>query len=235
MGQEMRDRFCFTVYCALLADYEQEEAWRRLLAFNEGFKQPLPYSDLDQMMSSAAEKKYRLTNTWVIGELEITEEEQEAIGLKPTSHDAVVRRRGKKTRDIVSHTIKEDRDNKIVAMFSEGISKAEIARELKIGRSTVHRVIKALEAQRAEAEAIIEAEELAMAQVAVGAETSAVGKNEEKEKCVKPAPNNIVFYGAAPGRNISTGAFTGSVGSEVSSRGGLAIPIQGSKGTDPPS
>ena len=42
MGEEMRDRFCFTVYCALLADHEQEEAWRRLVAFNEGFKQPLP-------------------------------------------------------------------------------------------------------------------------------------------------------------------------------------------------
>ena len=50
MGQEMRDRFCFTVYCALLADYEQEEAWNRLLAFNAGFKQPLPCSQADDVI-----------------------------------------------------------------------------------------------------------------------------------------------------------------------------------------
>ena len=221
MGQEMRDRFCFTVYCALLADYEQEEAWKRLLAFNEGFKQPLPYSDLDQMMSSATEKKYRLTNTWVIGELEITDEEQEAIGLKPTTSDAVVRKRGKKTRDIIRKTVKEDRDNKIFAMHSDGTSKAEIARVLGIGRSTVIRVVSALEAQRAAEEAIQEAEEAAKEQMAAGAEPLNSRKNNEQGNCFKTVPNNIVFYGTT----VSSG------GGRSKSSAILTI----TKGLDPPS
>ena len=218
MGQEMRDRFCFTVYCALLADHEQEEAWKRLVAFNKGFKEPLPYPALEQMMSSATEKKYRLTNSWVIDELEITEDEQDTIGLKPTVRGPVELRKGKKTRDIIRRTVKEDRDNKILAMFSEGVSKAEIARVLGIGRSTVIRVISALEAQRAAAEAVQEAEEAAMEQVAVGAEAPGNAKNQDVNECFKTVPNNIVFYGRG----------------SVSVRGGRSIPSSG-KGSDPPS
>jgi hypothetical protein len=141
MGQEMRDRFCFTVYCALLADYEQEEAWNRLLAFNDGFKQPLPYPTLKQMMSSATEKKYRLTNEWVIEKLEINDDEMATIGLSHASEERSERMSRNYTRDLIRKSLREDRDNKILSLFSAGMSKSAIARELALSWNTVAKVI----------------------------------------------------------------------------------------------
>ena len=191
VGEEMRDRFCFTVYCALLADHEQNEAWQRLLAFNEGFKEPLSYSALKQAMSSATDRKYRLTNSWVITELEIDEDEQKAIGLHPSS-DAVraTRKRRNYTRDLIRKTVKDDRDNKILALFSEGMSKAQIAREMDLSWNTVAKVISAEEERRAAIEAAQEAQE-AMQQVAVGAEQI---QNSADAQSSKSVHNNIVFY-----------------------------------------
>ena len=204
MGHEMRDRFCFTVYCALLADYSEADAWERLLAFNEGFKEPLSHSALQQMMSSATDRKYRLTNSWVITELEIKEEEQEAIGLHPSS-DAVrtTRKRRNYTRDLIRKTVKEDRDNKILALFSEGLSKAQIAREMDLAWNTVAKVIADEEKRRATIKATQEAEELAVMEatqpVVVGAEYQ---KNAGDSNSSISVHNNIVFY-AQPSPEVS--------------------------------
>lgn len=213
MGQEMRDRFCFTVYCALLADHNQDEAWNRLLAFNEGFKEPLPYSALQQMMASATERKYRLTNSWVITELEIDADEQQAIGLHPSA-DAVrtTRKRRNYTRDLIRKTVKEDRDNKILALYSEGLSKSAIAREMDLAWNTVAKVISAEE----ERKAVVETEE-AMP-VAVGAETIGSTTLDEGQDSLISVHNNIVFYSRPP---IKMSSYEGQ-------------PII-SKGTDPPS
>ena len=201
MGQEMRDRFCFTVYCALLADHSQEEAWQRLLAFNEGFKEPLSHATLKQTMSSASEKLYRLTNSWVIAELEITEDEQEAIGLRPTSGDTVKRRKRNYTRDMIRKTVKEDRDNKILALFSDGLSKAEIARRLEVSWNTVAKVIAAEEERREAIQAAQEAEE-AVEQVAAGSESQKVQILSREQDSSKTVLNNIVFYGE-PSSSVS--------------------------------
>ena len=185
MGEEMRDRFCFTVYCALLADHEQEEAWRRLVVFNEGFKQPLPYPALKQMMSSATEKKYRLTNKWVIAELVISEDEQEAIGLR-VAEARSERMSRNYTRDLIRKSLREDRDNKILALFSEGKSKSEISRELGLSWNTVAKVIAAEEKRSAVME-----ETEAIEQVAAGAEY----QNVPITTSLKMVRNNIVSYG----------------------------------------
>lgn len=203
VGHEMRDRFCFTVYCALLADNDQAEAWGKLLAFNEGFKEPLPYSALEQTMSSATERKYRLTNSWVITELEISEDEQQAIGLHPSA-DAVrtTRKRRNYTRDLIRKTVKEDRDNKIFALFSEGLSKSEIARQMNLSWNTVAKVISSEEARRASIEAMQDAQEaaeLAAAEpVAAGAENNRSLKNNGSGSSSIMVHNNIVFYSEAP-------------------------------------
>jgi hypothetical protein len=194
IGQEMRDRFCFTVYCALLADYEQEEAWNRLLAFNAGFKQPLPYPALQQMMSSASEKKYRLTNEWIIGELEITEEEQQNIGLSRASETRSERMSRNYTRDLIRNSLREDRDNKILSLFSAGMSKSAIARELSLSWNTVAKVI-ALEEERMTAqEPEMEAVEEPMA---AGAEYQSVAVTTKKPTLKNRCEINIVSYGEA--------------------------------------
>lgn len=217
MGQEMRDRFCFTVYCALLGDHSQDEAWGRLLAFNEGFKEPLSHSALKQMMASATERKYRLTNSWVITELEIDEDEQQAIGLHPSS-DAVrtTRKRRNYTRDLIRKTVKEDRDNKILALYSEGLSKAQIAREMDLAWNTVAKVISAEEERRAAVAEVQDAEEAVP--VAVGSDSSRSTISDEGQDSSISVHNNIVFYS--------------STSSKVSPYDGHVIL---SKGSDPPS
>jgi transposase-like protein len=215
MGQEMRDRFCFTVYCALLADYEQEEAWNRLLAFNLGFKQPLPYPALKQMMSSASEKKYRLTNEWIIGELEITEEEQQNIGLSRASETRSERMSRNYTRDLIRNSLRENRDKLIVSLFSQGKNKSEIARELGISWGTVAKVI-----QNATEIAPQEPEMDVAEPMAAGAEYQNVSDDyqnvsvdyqsvsfaRKKTDSSKSVRNNIVSYGEATTRkNLYTG------------------------------
>ena len=196
MGQEMRDRFCFTVYCALLADNSQAEAWNKLLAFNEGFKEPLSISALQQQMATATERKYRLTNTWVIDELVITEDEQGAINLHPTSAQSERHKAPNYARDLIRKTVKEDRNNKILAMFADGISKAQIAREMEISWKTVSKVINdeqaRMEALRAAQDDVEDA--LIEEPVAVGAESQTQSKNQENASYVKMVLNNIVFY-----------------------------------------
>ena len=199
MGQEMRDRFCFTVYCALLADHGEAEAWNRLIAFNEGFKEPLSLSSLKQQMASASERKYRLTNTWVIDELQISEDEQEAINLHPTSAQSARHKAPNYTRDLIRKTVKEDRNNKILAMFSEGISKSQIARELEVSWNTVSRVISDEQTRMEALRASQDAEEAALMEepVAVGAEPQIASKYVKGIDSSKMVLNNIVFYGEA--------------------------------------
>ena len=209
MGQEMRDRFCFTVYCALLADYDQEEAWNRLLAFNAGFKQPIPYPALQQMMSSASEKKYRLTNEWIIGELEITDDEQQNIGLSRASEKRSERMSRNYTRDLIRNSLREDRDNKILSLFSAGMSKSAIARELGLSWNTVAKVI-ALEEERTMAQ---EPEMAVEEPMAAGAEYQSVAVENRKPNSSKSVRNNIVSYGEGV--------------SLVSSARGQAIKIKG--------
>jgi hypothetical protein len=202
MGQEMRDRFCFTVYCALLADYEQEEAWNRLLAFNEGFKEPLPYPALNQMMSSATEKKYRLTNAWIIGELVITEAEQQSIGLTSASEERSERMSRNYTRDLIRNSLREDRDNKVLSLFSAGMSKSGIARELRLSWNTVAKVIAMAEDQLTAQEPETATEE----PMAAGAEYQSVSFPRKKptlqNRCViilfpmaKPPPEKFCIPG----------------------------------------
>jgi hypothetical protein len=193
MGQEMRDRFCFTVYCALLADYEQEEAWNRLLAFNDGFKQPLPYPTLKQMMSSATEKKYRLTNEWVIEKLEINDDELATIGLSHASEERSERMSRNYTRDLIRKSLREDRDNKILSLFSAGMSKSAIARELGLSWNTVAKVIAMSEEQITAQEPEMAVEE----PMAAGAEYQSVSNTTQKPTPQNRCEINIVLYGDA--------------------------------------
>ncbi len=225
VGHEMRDRFCFTVYCALLADHSQEEAWERLLAFNEGFKEPLDHFSLHQMMASATERKYRLTNTWVIGELEIDEAEQKAIGFYPTADVSARHKAPNHTRDLIRKTVKEDRNNKILALYADGVSKSQIARDLNVSWNTVSKVISDETARMEALRAAQDAEEaaiLAEAEPMVAGAENQKGQNfAEGSTSSKTVLNNIVFYGEA------------SLNSEkLSSPGVQSI---NSNGGDPPS
>ena len=145
IGAETRNNLCFAVYNALRMSFDHEEAMSPLKAYNSGFKQPMTDSELADTVCSAVRKNgYKYTNAKLIELLEITPEEQDAIGLhpftgvyKPWNHA-----KPNATRDAVRKARKDGRDGQIIAMHRQGISQAETARQLKISRNTVAKVLK---------------------------------------------------------------------------------------------
>lgn len=194
IGNEQRDLMCLIVYCALLADYSPAEAWKRLLAFNNGFKEPLSIAELERSMKTATEKKYSYKNETIIDVLNITEEEQERIGLYAYTGDNVKRRKKNSTRDSIRQTLKEDRNNKVISLYLEGINKSEIARRIEISRNTVITIIKAYEALRIEnigpEETLNTDTEPNTLPMAAGAENC----SNTIEGCAKTVPIYIVSY-----------------------------------------
>jgi DNA-binding CsgD family transcriptional regulator len=142
-GSEMRDYFNFSVYNALRMNYDHEEAMKRLESFNAGFREPMTPAELDNCVSSAEKKGgYSYKNETLIELLAVTPEEQQAIGLFPVR--GFRRRKPNASRDEARKTLKEDRDSKILALIEKGVSQAETARILNIGKNTVGRVLKRL-------------------------------------------------------------------------------------------
>ncbi len=151
VGSETRNNLCFSVYNALRMSYDHDEAMARLRAYNSGFKKPMSEAELEHTICSAARKGgYKYSNAKLIEFLEITPEEQDAIGLhpftgryKPWSHS-----KPNAARDAVRKALRDDRDSKVIAMHEDGISQAETARKLGISRNTVARIIKDYIAQK---------------------------------------------------------------------------------------
>lgn len=139
IGSEKRDYYNFIVYNALRMSFDHEEAMIRLRLFNAGFKQPMSESELENCVGTAKKKGgYKCGNAKLIEWLEITPDEQYTIGL------FVVRKKPNASRDEVRSALKADRDIKIQRMKADGVSQAEIARILGIGKNTVYRVLKKL-------------------------------------------------------------------------------------------
>lgn len=147
VGNETRDHLNFAVYNSLRMTFDHEEAMERLRAFNAGFKQPMTDNELDNCVSSARKKDgYKYTNVKLIELLNVTQEEQDAIGLHPFR--GIYRPWGhtkpNASRDAARRAIREDRDHKILALHEQGVSQAETARRLGVGKNTVGRVLKKL-------------------------------------------------------------------------------------------
>ena len=152
-GKETRNYFNFAVYNALRMSYEHEEAMERLRAFNTGFKDPMSEKELQGTISSAKKKGgYKYTNAKLIELLGITQEEQDAIGLHPFrgKYRPWTHAKSNASRDAARRAIREDRDNKILSLHQDGVSQAETARQLGVGKNTVGRVLKRLKAEQDE-------------------------------------------------------------------------------------
>lgn len=143
VGSEMRDHFNFSVYNALRMTLEHSEAMVYLQSYNAGFKNPMSYQELENCVSTASQiGGYKYTNAKLIELLDITEYEQQAIGLfsSPKKHLA----KPNSSRDAARKALRDDRDGKIVELVEKGTAQAEIARILGIGKNTVYRVLKRL-------------------------------------------------------------------------------------------
>ena len=142
-GEEDRNNFNFSVYNALRIAFDHEDAMERLRAFNAGFKQPMTDRELASSICSAKSKGgYKYSNSALIDLLDITPEEQQAIGLLPFRRGQAAKPNA--SRDAARKALKEDRDYKILELIEQGVSQAETARRLGIGKNTVGRVLKRL-------------------------------------------------------------------------------------------
>ncbi len=153
-GNETRDHFNFAVYNSLRMTFDHEEAMKRLRAYNAGFKQPMTDKELDNCVSSAKKKAgYKYTNVKLIELLGVTPEEQDAIGLRPFrgKYRPWNHAKPNESRDAARRAVREDRDYKILTLHEQGVSQAETARQLGIGKNTVSRVLKKLRKEKVDA------------------------------------------------------------------------------------
>ena len=139
-GDELRDLTMF-VLCSswLSAGRDMEFVKGRLASLNNEFVQPMPEHEYLAYMSTAARKKgYLISNKWIISQLGITEEEQEAIGLHEPGMSLEQREERSKKRKESDAA----RDEQIVRLCREGFGKKEIAEQVGCSAQTVSRVLK---------------------------------------------------------------------------------------------
>ena len=196
VDSEQRDLFNFSVFCSLVDELGSEEALERTSEFNSGFKNPMTERKLKQVLSTAMVKQYHLTNSWVIETLDISEAEQEEIGLYP-SGNRYRKLKPNHTRDTARSILKSDRDNKIITLFENGYNKSRIAQMLKIARNTVIRVIKAFFG--ADVSTAVEKPAAASQKPIQTVATTRAAQKSVQKKVRKNSSNKYVSYRQDPG------------------------------------
>ena len=141
-----------------LSDNDVRSIHSKLMAFNEGYKIPLPYSEIRQLYKKVVEstKPQYFTKYYIIKLFNITWNEQRRMKIlvgqaiknerknqKEKENRAIARRE----REIEKHT----QTKQIAELHLEGFSIREISKELGISKSTVNRTVKAIKEAKANA------------------------------------------------------------------------------------
>ena len=138
MEDGYRDLYCLIVLSAYLSnDTPEDEAWNRVVALNNSFKNPLPEKELRSYMSTAMQKKYKYRNETIIGYLGIDDEEQKALGFYPANVHYYEERQKARERGQKRRKMKEKRDIKIIELFAKGVLQEKIAELVGCAQSTV--------------------------------------------------------------------------------------------------
>lgn len=138
-GEELRNNFCFTVYCLLrTAGYEEGEARKETEEFNRGFRCPLRESELRSSLSAAVHKSYKLSTKAIIDLLQITKVEQKTLGI---GYNLKKLQRAERVKFQAKQ--REKRNKGILELYRSGYAKAAIARQLGISIPTIAKVVRA--------------------------------------------------------------------------------------------
>lgn len=136
-----RDSFLFALFSAYqMSGYSDEDALRLTLEANSEFGHPLPEREVRSLLSTAMKKHYKMGNTYIVDTLDITADEQTAIGISvmPTGEA----KRGKNQARDEKIAAKRRKENRAIMRFHIlGWSIGAIAKKVNRCYNTVKRRI----------------------------------------------------------------------------------------------
>ncbi len=153
IGMEERNNFTLLAYCALRASFDHPESMMRVQLFNQGFKQPMTESQLENTLVTATLKGgYRYSNETIIDFLQITKEEQELLALYPAKNKEVgfINTSTHVTRDNQNKLKKENSIARIGNMVMEGLTNKAIAKATNLSVKTIGKYAKPFRQERKE-------------------------------------------------------------------------------------
>lgn len=133
-----RDLFLLHIFSAYqMAGLTNEVALERALATNRTLAEPLSEREVTRNLSTAMRKRYHFTNTRIIADLDISEDEQQEIGLLISQQ----RRDSNRARKARNAKKKYCRDRKIMRLHLLGMSVSAIAERVGHAYNTVKKVV----------------------------------------------------------------------------------------------
>ena len=123
-----RDYFLLILFSACqMSGYSDEDALRLTLEANSEFEHPLPEREVRSLLSTAMKKHYKMKNAYIITALDLTADEQTAIGISVVPTGA--KKRGKnQARDARTAAKLKVENRRIMRMHILGNSTASIAK-----------------------------------------------------------------------------------------------------------
>ena len=123
-----RDYFLLILFSACqMSGYSDEDALRLTLEANSEFEHPLPEREVRSLLSTAMKKHYKMGNTYIVDTLDITADEQTAIGISAMPTGAKKRSKNQ-ARDERTAAKRKAESRKIMRLHLLGNSIASIAK-----------------------------------------------------------------------------------------------------------
>lgn len=143
-----REVMLFIVYGAMIAHMNKETAIREIHAFNNNFTEPLPEKEVEHIIreyeagqtNSESDPRYKPTNDWVRGALQITPEEEKITGF------------GKRMRDIINaeKNVQKELKKRTIAKLIYTTDKGykDLAKEFGVSKRKVDMIAATYEVRR---------------------------------------------------------------------------------------
>lgn len=139
---ETRNNLNFMLYNTLLPVLGHEESWKRLSSFNQGFRIPMEKKEMEAVIVSAKQKGgYRYSNEKMIKFLEISQEEQEKIGLFMGKAEKICRYSKNPSRDASRALQKSQQVAQVQKYAKNGKNRKEIALLTGLSAPTVRKIL----------------------------------------------------------------------------------------------